>query len=197
MDLLMNTPKEVYWMLIGAIVIGLIAGLFQRFTRSITRKKPKSKKASPKSHAEKIKNFDKIYNKITIAKVDKMTGEEFEILTEKLIRVVYQDQVIKTEQTTRTGDQGCDLVVHLQNGKRLGIQCKRYEGKVSSRAVQNIVGSKPFYGLDILMVVTNSYFTPGGLEAIAKHKAIKVDRDELQKWIDSYNQSLEKLHSKK
>lgn len=132
-----------------------------------------------------------------MAKVDEMTGEEFEILIEKLIRVVYQDQVVKTEFTTRTGDQGCDLIIHRKDGTLMGIQCKRYKNNVGNAPVKEIVNSKPFYGLNQFMVVTNSNFTPGGLEAIKKHKVTMVDRKELQIWIDIYNQRLEKLHSKK
>lgn len=189
----------LYLFLFGLLILGQLFRSFEKKLRkSGTKKSSRTKQQNTtKDHQRKSKKFDKIYGKITMSKVDAMTGEEFEILTERLIRVVYQDQIERTEFTTRTGDQGCDLIVHMKNGRRLGVQCKRYKNKVANDPVKEIVNSKPFYGLTQFMVVTNSYFTPGGLEAISKHNVTMVDRDELKKWITIYNQKLEKLHGKK
>ncbi|MEL7654640.1 MAG: restriction endonuclease [Bacillota bacterium] len=189
----------IYLFLFGLVLLRHFLDRLAKKPKKSHTKKPslqKNKTGDSQDHQRKSKKFDKIYGKITMAKVDAMTGEEFEILTERLIRVVYQDQIERTEFTTRTGDQGCDLIVHMKNGCRLGVQCKRHTGNVGNTPVQQILGAKPFYGLDSLMAVTSSYFTPDGLEAGKKSNVTMVDRDELKKWINIYNQKLEKLHGK-
>lgn len=190
----------IYLFFLGLVLLRYFLDRLAKKPKKSRTKKPslqENKTGDSKDLQRKSKKFDKIYGKITMAKVDAMTGEEFEILTERLIRVVYQDQIERTEFTTRTGDQGCDLIIHMKNGDRLGIQCKRYTGNVGNAPVKDIVNSKPFYGLSLLMVVTSSYFTPGGIEAGCKSKVTMVDRDKLQAWINIYNQKLENLHSKK
>jgi restriction system protein len=94
-----------------------------------------------------------------------MTGQEFELFVERLFKVLEKDKISKTESTPPTGDQGCDLIVHYRDGHRLGIQCKRHASKVNNKAVQNIVASKAIYGLTLMMVFANNYYTPGAQEA--------------------------------
>ncbi|WP_018211159.1 restriction endonuclease [Desulfitobacterium hafniense] len=200
----MNLDLTIPWDVVLALLplysffIGLI--LLRNVLRSLGKKLKKT--LAKKTHEKKLNKFERNYGKLTMAKVDEMTGKEFELLVEKLIRIVYQDKVIRTETTPNTGDQGCDLLVYLKNEPYkgellLGVQCKRYKGNVGNKPVQEILGAKAIYGLHLLMAVTNRHFTLGGMKAGLESKVTMIDRDKLQTWIDIYNQKLGKLHGKK
>jgi len=183
-------------MLIGAIIIGVISGLISRFFSNLTRQRKKTIKESQRAHEKQLKKLDKVYGTYSIGKIDKMTGQEFELFVERLFRVLEKDRINKTEFTPVTGDQGCDLIVHYRNGDRLGIQCKRYANKVNNKAVQNIVTSKAMYGLTMMMVFTNNYYTAAAKEAARSNRVELVDRDQLAKMINRYNETLRILHAK-
>lgn len=135
----------------------------------------------------------KLNNKgFSITKVDKMDGYEFEFFVEKLFDVLEKDALIKIETTPDTGDHGCDLVLRYKNGKVWGIQCKCYSGNVGNEAVQQIVTSKPIYKLTDLMVVTNSYFTPGAKFEAKAHNVLLINRDRLDVLIKKYNKIINK-----
>jgi len=195
-DLITRTPKELYFMLIGAIIIGVISGLISRFFSNLTRQRKKTIKESQRAHEKQLKKLDKVYGTYSIAKIDKMTGQEFELFVERLFRVLEKDRINKTEFTPSTGDQGCDLIVHYRNGDRLGIQCKRYASKVNNKAVQNIVTAKAMYGLTLMMVFTNNYYTSGAQEAARSNRVELVDRDQLVKMTNRYNETLRTLNAK-
>lgn len=199
-------PPGFYWDLIFTI-LAILAFLipfillrksFDSLLDLITgkKKKSKSKTPNPKTHEKELKKLDKIYGTYTMAKIDKMPGQDFEKFVEKLFRVVYKDIIIKTEPTPVTGDHGCDLVVHLKNGNKLGIQCKRYSGNVGNTAVQNIVTAQRMYGLTHTMVITNSYFTPSAMEAARSNNVQMINRDQLEVMIRKYNEIIKEVHNR-
>ncbi|MDU5042014.1 MAG: restriction endonuclease, partial [Enterobacter roggenkampii] len=89
----------------------------------------------------------------------------------------------------RTQDQGADLFV-TRFGKDMVIQAKNYSGSVGNSAVQQVISAKTFYGCDEAMVVTNSYFTRSAKELAESALVRLIDRDELQKYLDDYNQKI-------
>jgi HJR/Mrr/RecB family endonuclease len=180
----------------GAIALGLITGFVKSYFRNLIKQRKKAKKQSSKTHEKQLKKLDKVYGTYSIAKVDKMSGQEFELFVEKLFRVLEKDKIQKTEFTPPTGDQGCDLIVHYRDGQKLGIQCKRYASAVNNKAVQNIVAAKAMYGLTLMMVFTNNEYTPGAKEAARSNRVELVDRDQLIKMINRYNETLKTLHAK-
>jgi HJR/Mrr/RecB family endonuclease len=179
------------------LVVALVLKLIPKLIKKYRQKKKTDEKQIQKTHEKQLKKLDKVYGTYTIAKIDKMTGQEFELFVEKLFRVLEKDKILKTEFTPTTGDQGCDLIVHYPNGDKLGIQCKRYAKSVGNKAVQNIVTAKPLYGLTRLMVFTNNYLTPSAQEAAKAHKVELVDRDILAKKLAKYNEIIRALHTKK
>ena len=195
-DLITRTPKEVYFLIFGAIAVGLISGFVKKLFRDLIKQRKKSIKESQKTHEKKIQKLDKVHGTYSIAKVDKMKGQEFELFVEKLFRVLEKDKILKTEFTPATGDQGCDLIIHYKDSHRLGIQCKRYASTVNNKAVQNIVAAKAMYGLTLMMVFTNNYYTPGAKEAARSNRVELVDRDQLIKMMNRYNETLRTLHAK-
>lgn len=195
-DLITRTPKEVYFIIFGAMAVGIIWGLIEKFFKNLFKKSKQSKKQAHKTYEKKLEKSDKAYGNYSISKIDNMTGQDFELFTERLFRVLEKDSLLKTEFTPPTGDQGCDLIIHYRDGSRLGIQCKRYSGNVGNKAVQNIVTAKAMYGLTKMMAITNSYFTAGAKEAARSNRVELVDRDMLINMIDRYNKILGALHSK-
>lgn len=96
-----------------------------------------------------------------------LTGADFEDLLCRLYEAMGHT-VMKTGQT---GDQGCDLVVNMDQ-QRVVVQAKCYNGSVGNEAVQQAVTALKIYNCTKAIVVTNSYFTP---EAITSAKINGVD----------------------
>jgi HJR/Mrr/RecB family endonuclease len=157
----------------------------------------RNNQSSQKQHEKRLKKLDKAYETYTLAKVDKMDGQEFELFVEKLFRVLEKDHILKTECTPVTGDHGCDLIIHYRDGSKLGIQCKRYQKNVTNHAVQEIVTSKAIYGLNMMMVFTNSGYAPSAKIAADANKVTLVDRDMLSNMINRYNEIIKSLQTKK
>ena len=79
----------------------------------------------------------------------------------------------KCEMTKTTGDQGVDLLVTLEGGERVAVQCKLYSSPVGNDAVQQVIAGKMFYGCDRAMVVTNNTYTQSA-EELAKATGVEL-----------------------
>ena len=97
--------------------------------------------------------------KIKIDDFTQLNGYEFEDYLKKLFEVLGYTAV----QTPSTGDQGADLILS-KDGEKIVVQAKKYAGKVSNKAVQEIAAAKNYYNADRGMVVTNSAFTKSAIE---------------------------------
>ncbi len=87
--------------------------------------------------------------------INQMSGQEFEKL---VARWLESKGYRKVKLTPDSGDYGVDITAE-KDGERVGIQCKRYEGKVGVGAVQEIVAGLNYYNCQKGFVVTNSIFT--------------------------------------
>lgn len=107
-----------------------------------------------KQHQKYQKQRHQNYNNITLAQVDRMTGEEFEYFLASLFtRMGY-----KVQNTPLSGDYGADLILQGQGGVTV-VQAKRYKSNVGVSAVQEIVSARPMYNAQRAMVVSNAEFT--------------------------------------
>lgn len=122
---------------------------------------------------------------VTMYLVDAIDGFQFE----DFLVEVFQTMGYDVKETKRTQDQGADLFV-TRFGKDMVIQAKNYSGSVGNSAVQQVISAKTFYGCDEAMVVTNSYFTRSAKELAESALVRLIDRDELQKYLDDYNQKI-------
>lgn len=119
-----------------------------------------------------------------LAKIDKMSGSEFE----EYMMHLFKKLGYGVEGTPITGDQGADIILVKKSGlfkksKKIAVQVKRYSGNVSNKAVQEVVAAKAFYQCTDGLVVTNSYFTASAIE-LAKVNGIElIDRDKLKTMI--------------
>ncbi len=117
---------------------------------------------------------DTPYTLSPIERIDRMTGEQFEIFMEDYFR----KQGFKVERTPLSGDYGIDLIIENDFSK-IGVQAKCYSNKVTASAVQEVVTGLRHYGLSGGMVVTNNYFQPAAIQ-LAKDNGITLwNRDKL------------------
>lgn len=122
---------------------------------------------------------DTPYTLSPIERIDRMTGEQFEIFMEDY----FIKQGFKVTRTPLSGDYGIDLIIENDFSK-IGVQAKCYSNKVTASAVQEVVTGLRHYGLSGGMVVTNNYFQPAAIQ-LAKDNGITLwNRD---KFIEKLN----------
>lgn len=107
--------------------------------------------------------------------IDKMTGIEFESFVKNLLQKLGYQNV----QTTKaSGDEGVDIIAY-SNRKKIAIQCKRYNNKVTNSAIQEVFSGKHFYNCQEAYVITNWYFTQNAINLAKKLKVKLIDRKSL------------------
>ena len=110
--------------------------------------------------------------------IDRMSGARFE----KFIARLYGKLGYKSKRTSATGDQGIDVIVK-KGFKKIGIQAKRYNGRVGNSAVQEAAAGKKYYKLDKVCVITNSGFTKSAIELARANGVQLIDREGLKELI--------------
>ena len=109
-----------------------------------------------------------------IDQIDVMSGDEFE----KFVTDFFEKRGFTTKQTPSSGDYGVDVIAE-NDFIKIGIQVKRYNGKVPNSAVQEAVTAMRHYSLDKAMVITNSYFQPSAIQLAKDNHVILWNRDKL------------------
>ncbi|MCK4258021.1 MAG: restriction endonuclease [Halanaerobiales bacterium] len=127
----------------------------------------------------KLLNKDNKVISYSIDDIDLMTGHEFEVF----VGILFNKMGYMIEVTKGSGDQGLDVLAE-KNGKKIGIQAKRYSHKVTNKAVQEISAALSHYGCDKGMVITNQYFTGSAIELAESNIIVLWDRDTLKRKID-------------
>jgi len=108
--------------------------------------------------------------------MDLMEGCEFEQYCAELLRRCGFQEV---ELTRASGDYGVDILAE-KDGVTYAIQCKRYQGPVGVKAVQEAYAGRDYYDRMVGAVLTNQYFTRPAVEAAAKLKILLWDRGYLE-----------------
>ena len=93
--------------------------------------------------------------------IGRMSGREYELYCVHWLR----DKGFHNIQTTpATGDYGADIIAYDPNGYKWAFQCKRYSGKVSVKAIQEVSSARDHYRCHYAAVITNSSFTKNAYE---------------------------------
>lgn len=101
------------------------------------------------------------YNCIIINQdYDNLNGYEFEQYCADVLR---KNHFFDVRVTKSSGDFGIDILAS-KDGLHYAIQCKKYSSKVGNHAVQEVYSGKDYYGADVAIVLTNSYFTPAAIK---------------------------------
>jgi len=111
----------------------------------------------------------------TLAKIDRMNGYEFE----NYLSVVFYNLGYEVIGTPVSGDFGADLILNKDN-ERVIIQAKRYNGKVGTEAVTQVLTGMAYYKGTSGKVITNSFFTKQSIELATKTNVELVDRFKLE-----------------
>lgn len=112
--------------------------------------------------------------------LDEMEGLDFEYYCAELLR---NRGFIEVEVTKSSGDYGIDILAEKE-GVTYAIQCKRYNGPVGVKAVQEAYAGRDFYDRMVGCVLTNQYFTQPAVDAAQKLKILLWDRDYLEEMIE-------------
>ena len=113
------------------------------------------------------------------ADFDRMDGWKFE---EYVAELLARNGFVHVEVTQGSGDQGVDILAQ-RDGVSYAVQCKHYTSKISNKAVQEAYAGAEFYGCEVPVVLTNSYFFPSALELGDEIGVELWDRDELKRLV--------------
>lgn len=117
------------------------------------------------------------YNNIDeeLEKIDQLNGQQFE---NYIINLLSKIGYTNIKGTAFTGDYGVDIVVE-KNGLKCAIQCKRYNNKVPTKAIQEIKSGKTYYKCDKAIVITNNYYTRNAQNLANSVGVQLIDRDDI------------------
>ena len=113
--------------------------------------------------------------------IDKMNGHEFEYFCADILS---KNGFTNVEVTKGSGDQGVDVLAE-KDGIRYAIQCKCYSSDLGNKPIQEAFAGKSIYNCQIAAVLTNRFFTHGGIEAARATGVLLWDRKKLQDFIDN------------
>jgi restriction system protein len=112
----------------------------------------------------------KIYH--TERNFDRMEGHDFEYFcADQLKTRGFHDVNV----TRGSGDYGVDVIA-WKDGLKYGIQCKRYEGSVGWKAVEEAHAGALYYQCDKAVVLTNSRFTKQAVQGAQRIGVLLWDR---------------------
>lgn len=140
----------------------------------------------------KLKRKSSIPAQPTFAEIDAMDGFEFE----KYMKQVYEILGYSAHHTPLSGDQGADLILTSNEGIRIAVQLKRYSGKVSNKAVQEVVAAKAFHKCTKGMVVTNSYFMDSAIQLARANDVNLINRTGLTKLLNESSSHMNETRNK-
>ncbi len=92
--------------------------------------------------------------------INQMSGLEFEQFCCKWLSLGGYRFIQKTPNSS---DYGIDILT-VKDDQKIGVQCKRYSGKVGVGAIQEVTAGLSYYELEQGIVITNSDFTPNARE---------------------------------
>ena len=110
---------------------------------------------------------------------DDMTSEEFE----DYVQEVLKRKGIDAKTTSVSNDYGADLIFTYENEK-FCVQCKCYSKSVGVKAVQEVIGSLPYYHADVGIVVTNNSFTKQAQKLATANNILLVEGKDIDNFPD-------------
>lgn len=118
----------------------------------------------------------------SVEATDRLSGPQFEKWVADLMR---RTGFTRVHISGGAGDLGADILALARSGRRVVVQCKRYQvgRSVGSAEVQKLAGTaRAIHDADIAAIVTNSSFTRPAREVAARLGVGLVDRDVLARW---------------
>lgn len=165
----------VKFILIPSLIIGMLLIVVGSFMIKSGKKKVETEKKFRNQlssiNTQQKSNPSDLSFPSNVSNTDTMTGVEFELFLKSL----FEKMGYKVETTVASGDFGVDLI--LTKGRKIIVQAKRYKGKISVSAIQEVCAAKQHYQIFNACVVTNSYFTKPAIELADTNGIVLIDRD--------------------
>ena len=143
-----------------------------------------SKKRKTESVSSKSSRYVSL--KVVMQQIDAMDGYEFEQYVAYLLQV---NGFTNVGVTKKSGDYGVDIIGNRE-GNVYAFQCKRFHSKVGVKSVQEIVTGAKMYNANVMVVVTNSYFTQAAQNLARANGVLLWDRRNLMWLIPPVNKTL-------
>lgn len=125
------------------------------------------------------KHIGGFFKKLTISKIDALTGEQFEDVCELIFKYVGYD-VLKTKTSN---DYGADLVINKK--LKIVVQCKLYyKHGVGNHSVQEVTSALKYYKAAFAVVITNWKFTNQAKTMAKVQNVVLLDRNDLISFIE-------------
>lgn len=116
-----------------------------------------------------------------LARIDAMSGLDFEAwIVEQLQAAGHPVHNVRD-----SGDFGVDVITRMV-GLTLGLQPKRYQGRVGNDAIQQALAGCDYHGCQVAVVLTQSSFTAPAREqaARARHPVLLIERPQLLAFVE-------------
>lgn len=107
--------------------------------------------------------------------INQMSGIDFENFVAKWLALGGYRRI---KLTKKSSDYGVDILA-VKDGVPIGVQCKRYSGRVGVSAIQEICAGLSYYDLEKGIVITNSTFTKNAVNLAVSNGIELVDGEEL------------------
>lgn len=133
-----------------------------------------------------LEQYKDVRNRIDLALYK--DGFSFEDTITDLLELIGYQYV---QRTSYSGDYGVDIIAYDKQDK-IAIQCKRYSGRVSLKAVQEVHSGMNYYNCDKAMVITNCTFTKSAIELAEKCNVILVDEEDLRELLNNISNIISK-----
>lgn len=112
---------------------------------------------------------------------------------EEFVKELLRTEGFRAKRTRGSGDYGVDVIAS-KNGKTYAIQCKLYNHTVGTKAVQEIVSGRIFYGTDFAIVVSDNSFTDAAKTLARKSDVILTHHKNLLHKIQSLDANNNEPH---
>lgn len=116
-----------------------------------------------------------VFSEINHTNLQTVSGLDFEDLCLKAYRYKYPENYV---QKTSINDFGADILINLDNDRKMVLQCKTSEKgskSIGLKAIQEIVASKEKYVAEFACVLTNSTFTQAARELAEANLVTLID----------------------
>lgn len=116
-----------------------------------------------------------------LARIDGMAGLDFEAwIVDRLAA-----GGLAVRNVRDSGDFGVDIIT-WRHGLAIGLQPKRYHGKVGNDAIQQVLAGCDYHGCQLAVVLTQSSFTAPAREQAekARHPVVLIERAQLLDFVE-------------
>lgn len=124
--------------------------------------------------------------KTNLGDFTELNGYEFQEYLKNLFKLLGYTVI----ETKLSGDQGADLIIKKDDEKTV-VQAKKYEGKVTNEAIQEVVAAKNHYKADKTIVVTTSSFTRSAIDLALSNNVELWDGQKLKDTIKNLSDESE------